>query len=473
VSVPIGKLRQSISFGYDKSNGFWYNSDHTNQQLFYDAVVPLSKTQELKALIGYADRSFGANGYYTPSFPDQWESTQMAIAGLSHQVRIRKVTLLTKASLRTHRDEFRLKRFDPAFYTNKHWSEVITLEETGKWVSKLGTTGFGGEWRLEGLNSTNLGERERTYASGFIDHTLKLFENKLILVGNVHYFNLYMNGNTYQKYLPGFEIAYVPLPSLRIYGNIGQSYRAPSYTELFYQDYSNVGNPDLQPEYATNMEVGVSYSTTWGQSVSGSKESWKSKITVDASVYRRNTTNMIDWVRSTTIPLDPWMPVNLSSVIFTGFESNIHYQWNGDGKFKIKELSLGYNYTDASHQFVDPLQASQSRYAFSGLRNQLVGKITGNLTQWVTLSLVYRGVDRVGGNAYSLFDAKIAGNLNHVFSVFIEGNNLWNTDYVEAGYVQMPGRWFKAGIQVNAFYSKHVKGRQNFMEFLEAMYNAD
>lgn len=473
VSVPIGKLRQSISFGYDKSNGFWYNSDHTNQQLFYDAVVPLSKTQELKALIGYADRSFGANGYYTPSFPDQWESTQMAIAGLSHQVRIRKVTLLTKASLRTHRDEFRLKRFDPAFYTNKHWSEVITLEETGKWVSKLGTTGFGGEWRLEGLNSTNLGERERTYASGFIDHTLKLFENKLILVGNVHYFNLYMNGNTYQKYLPGFEIAYVPLPSLRIYGNIGQSYRAPSYTELFYQDYSNVGNPDLQPEYATNMEVGVSYSTTWGQSVSGSKESWKSKITVDAAVYRRNTTNMIDWVRSTTIPLDPWMPVNLSSVIFTGFESNIHYQWNGDGKFKIKELSLGYNYTDASHQFVDPLQASQSRYAFSGLRNQLVGKITGNLTQWVTLSLVYRGLDRVGGNAYSLFDAKIAGNLNHVFSVFIEGNNLWNTDYVEAGYVQMPGRWFKAGIQVKAFYSKHVKGRQNFMEFLEAMYNAD
>jgi iron complex outermembrane receptor protein len=265
----------------------------------------------------------------------------------------------------------------------------------------------------------------------------------------------------------------VPLPSLRIYGNIGQSYRAPSYTELFYQDYSNVGNPDLQPEYATNMEVGVSYSTTWGQSVSGSKESWKSKITVDASVYRRNTTNMIDWVRSTTIPLDPWMPVNLSSVIFTGFESNIHYQWNGDGKFKIKELSLGYNYTDASHQFVDPLQASQSRYAFSGLRNQLVGKITGNLTQWVTLSLVYRGLDRVGGNAYSLFDAKIAGNLNHVFSVFIEGNNLWNTDYVEAGYVQMPGRWFKAGIQVKAFYSKHVKGRQNFMEFLEAMYNAD
>jgi iron complex outermembrane receptor protein len=448
VSVPIGKLRQSISLGYDKSNGYWYNSDHTNQQLFYDAVVPLSKTQELKALIGFADRSFGANGYYTPSFPDQWESTQMAIAGLSHQLGIRKVTLLTKASLRTHRDEFRLKRFDPAFYTNKHWSEVITLEETGKWVSKLGTTGFGGEWRLEGLNSTNLGERERTYVSGFIDHTVKLLENKLLLVGNVHYFNLYMNGNTHQKILPGFELAFQPVASLRFFGNIGQSYRAPSYTELFYQDYSNVGNPNLQPEYATNAEVGLCYSNTWGQSVSGSRDSWKSKLSMDAALYRRNTTNMIDWVRSTTVPQDPWMPVNLSSVIFTGIESNVFYRWNGDGTFMLNEVSLGYNYTDANHQFVDPLQTSQSRYAFSGLRNQLVGRITASLTHWVTVSMAYRGVDRVGGNAYSLIDAKIQGNLNKTVTVFVEGNNLTNTQYVEAGFVQMPGRWFKAGLQI-------------------------
>lgn len=448
VSAPVGKLRQSVSFGYDKSKGYWYNSDHTNQQVFYDAVLPLAKNQELKALLGYSDRSFGANGYYTPSFPDQWESTQMAIAGLSHRAGMGKVTLLTKASLRTHRDEFRLKRFDPAFYTNKHWSEVITVEETGKWESSLGTTGFGGEWRLEGLNSTNLGERERTYVSGFVDHTVKLLENKLLLVGNVHYFNLYMNGNTHQKILPGFELAFQPVASLRFFGNIGQSYRAPSYTELFYQDYSNVGNPNLQPEYATNAEVGLSYSNTWGQAVSGSRDSWKSKLSMDAALYRRNTTNMIDWVRSTTVPQDPWMPVNLSSVIFTGIESNVFYRWNGDGTFMLNEVSLGYNYTDANHQFVDPSQTSQSRYAFSGLRNQLVGRITANLTHWVTVSMAYRGVDRVGGNAYSLIDAKIQGNLNKTVTVFVEGNNLTNTQYVEAGFVQMPGRWFKAGLQI-------------------------
>ncbi|MFM7566849.1 MAG: TonB-dependent receptor plug domain-containing protein [Flavobacteriales bacterium] len=469
VHVPIGKVRQSFSFGYDKSDGYWYNSDFTNQQLFYDAVLPLNKNQEVSALLGYTDRSFGANGYYTNSFPDQWESTQMAMAGVSHRLKTKQLTFLTKASLRTHRDEFRLKRYEPSFYTNKHWSEVITLEETGKWMSALGTTGFGGEFRLEGLNSTNLGMRERTYVSAFVDHTIKGFDNKLIFVGNVHYFNLYMNGNTYEKLLPGIEVAYLPTETIRIFGNIGQSYRAPSYTELFYQDYSNVGNPDLQPEYATNAELGASYTATWGQSVSGSREGWKSKLSLEVVVFRRNTNNMIDWVRSTVAMNNPWMPINVSNVIFTGIESNLSYRWNGKGNITLQDVSLGYNYMDASHQFADPLMTSESRYAFSGLRNQLIGRVTANVYKWVTLSVAYRGVDRVGGMAYSLFDAKALVNLSRTFSLFFEGNNLLNTDYVEAGYVQMPGRWFKAGIQWKATRSKHV--HKTFIEFLEDLYD--
>lgn len=448
VSAPVGNLRQSVSFGYDKSNGNWYNSDHSNQQVFYDAVLPLNKKHELKAILGYTDRAFGANGYYSNAFPDQWESTQMAIAGISHQATISKLILLTKASLRTHRDEFRLIRNDPSFYTNKHWSEVITLEETGKLSSKLGTTGFGGEYRMEGLNSSNLGERERTYVSGFLDHSVKLFKNQLLLVGNVHYFNLYMNGNTYQKLLPGFECAYQPLPTLRIFGNYGQSYRAPSYTELFYQDPSNLGNPNLQPEYATNAELGASWAYSWGEAPSGNHDLFKSKISIDAAVYRRNNTNMIDWIRSTTSVPNPWTPINLSNVIFTGVETNVSYRWNGSGVIMLRELSLGYNYTDANHQFEDALGMNQSRYAFSGLRNQLVGRFTMNFSRWVTLSAAYRGIDRVGGNAYSLLDAKLAMHPNRSVTLFLEVNNLFNTDYIEAGYVQMPGRWGKAGVQI-------------------------
>ncbi len=456
VSAPIKSLRQSFSAGLDKSNGYWYNSDFLNQQYFYDAVLPLGKVHEIKAIAGYTDRAFGANGYYTNFFPDQWESTQMAITGVSHQLKMNKLTLLTKASLRTHRDEFRLKRFDPSFYTNKHWSEVLTLEETAQYKSSLGVTGAGAEYRAESLESSNLGSRERTYISGFLDHKVSLFNEKLILIANAHYFKLSMNNQVHQRILPGFECAFHPVADRRIipikvYANIGQSYRAPTYTDLFYQDYSNIGNPDLQPEYATNAELGMVWNVAWGSAVSGSADMFKSKLRIEASVYRRNTTNMIDWVRNTTSSPNPWTPVNLANVIFTGFESNINYRWNGSGSIMIRELSLGYNYIDASHQFADPLQQTQSRYAFSGLRNQLIAKLTMNLTHWVYASVAYRGVDRVGENAYSLVDAKFTVNPTRNFSVFLEGNNLFNTDYIEAGYVQMPGRWFKVGVQVK-FY---------------------
>ena len=446
VGAPIGKLSQSFSFGFDKSNGYWYNSDYTNKQYFYDGALPIGKNQVLRALLGYTDRSFGANGYYTPSFPDQWESTQMAIGGISHELKMNKLTLLTKASLRTHRDEFRLKRFEPAFYTNKHRSEVITLEETLKLESKLGESGFGAEYRFEDLSSSNLGERQRTYVSLFLDHSLKFLNNTLILVGNVHYFNLAMNEKIYEKVLPGFEVSYSPITALKLFGNIGQSYRAPTYTDLFYQDPNNSGNPDLQPEYATNAELGATWNLFFQKSENSKNKS--ESITIDAALFRRNTSNMIDWVKNISSSPSPWKPVNLSNVIFTGIESNISYRSNKKTFISIREFTLGYNFINVNHEFVDPLMLTQSRYAFSGLRNQLISRLTINLSHWVSLSAAYRGIDRVGGNTYSLMDAKIMVNPSRNLSLFFEGNNILDTDYVEAGYVQMPGRWFKFGIQI-------------------------
>ena len=95
--------------------------------------------------------------------------------------------------------------------------------------------------------------------------------------------------------------------------------------------------------------------------------------------------------------------------------------------------------------------------------------MTISVTSWVNVSVAYRGVDRVGGNAYSLLDAKISLHPSRNITFFVEGNNLWNTLYVEAGYVQMPGRWLKAGLQFKT--SKPVKHRKNLKDFIEDIYD--
>jgi iron complex outermembrane receptor protein len=33
-------------------------------------------------------------------------------------------------------------------------------------------------------------------------------------------------------------------------------------------------------------------------------------------------------------------------------------------------------------------------------------------------------------------------------NIFVEATNLTNTNYLEAGFVEMPGRWLRAGMQL-------------------------
>jgi iron complex outermembrane receptor protein len=55
-------------------------------------------------------------------------------------------------------------------------------------------------------------------------------------------------------------------------------------------------------------------------------------------------------------------------------------------------------------------------------------------------------VQRIEQPLYQVVDAKILVPIKSKWTVFAEGNNLTNTQYVEAGFVQMPGRWFKLGL---------------------------
>jgi iron complex outermembrane receptor protein len=48
-------------------------------------------------------------------------------------------------------------------------------------------------------------------------------------------------------------------------------------------------------------------------------------------------------------------------------------------------------------------------------------------------------------NAYTLLDVKVAFQAATNISFFSELSNATNTSYVEAGFVQMPGRWLKVG----------------------------
>src|SRR5690606_38007295 len=152
-SLPIGKYRQSLSGSHDASNGHWYNSDFKVSNLFYEGALDINSKNEVKVMAAYADREFGANGFYTNSFPEQWESVNTFLAALSHTYSDDHWYVQSRTYWRRNRDEFRLKRYEPEFSTNNHLSDVLALEINGRYNSRFGSTGLGLEGRKEQIDS--------------------------------------------------------------------------------------------------------------------------------------------------------------------------------------------------------------------------------------------------------------------------------------------------------------------------------
>lgn len=433
-SLPVGKYRQTLSISHDAADGHWYNSDFKVTNLFYEGGIELNEKNELKAMIGYSDRSFGANGFYTNSFPDQWESIQTLLSALSHTFRYQDFKLETRGYWRRTNDEFRLRRNEPEFFTNIHTSDVLALEANGTYKSKYGVSGLGLEVRNETIESSNLGIRNREFLGVFAEHRIE-FSEKVDFRAGI-YSNYY---NEYGwKHFPGAEIGYQMTKNSRLYANYGASFRIPSFTELYYQDPSNESNPNLLPEEAQNFEIG------WKLS--------KKKIRLETVYFIRHTSNLIDWNRlPSNISPNPnkWKPRNISEVNFQGIETSIQYSLNkGTQMAKIKDISLSYNYIDAN---LDQAEGLESRYALNSLRHQVIAGIQMEFLKKLELNIKSRYLERMALDPYLLLDARIDYNRMKTLGFFTEVSNITNTDYVEAGFVQMPGRWFKAGFLVNLY----------------------
>ena len=444
VRMKIKKYQQLLAVARDQSAGHWYNSDFVNHQFFYTGSHSLGVNQRhrLTYTAAYTDRNFGANGFYSNKFPDQWERTSMAMAGAKHNFhwyskkegRSTYYQFRQQAMLRNHADEFRLKRNDPAFYTNTHVSNVLSYEAQLSVNVNRQQLLFGLEQRLEQLNSSNLGLRERQYQSGFVQAQGSLGTVSYAAGLLVFAYNL-----DNPQLMPSLQLGKGLANRQYIFANYSRGNRVPSWTEMFYTDPSNVGNPNLLPEFSHATELG------WRQTPDYSDGTWL-QFQAEAALFYRQHTNMIDWVRDAS-PVNPnpnpWTPVNIASVAFTGFESSVSLSLKKKSTWGPKKLNVNYTYITAQHHFTNE---QESRYAITSMRHQLNGLAQFDLSEKVQLNFTYRLVQRIEQPLYQVIDAKLNLPVIRNWTIFIEANNLSNTQYVEAGFVQMPGRWFKLGL---------------------------
>lgn len=426
-SLPVGKIKQRLSFSQDKSDGYQYNSDFRIDQIFYENELQLNEKNSFRTMVGFADRTFGANGFYTSAFPDQWESVQTRLASLSHTFNSSKWYLNTRGYVRKNNDEYRLRRNEPEFYQNRHSSEVLAIEGNANYKSKWGTTGIGIEGRKESIQSSNLGDHNRFLFGVFLEH--------LVNLGNRTDLRLGVFSNHFSEYgwkhYPGLEFGVQLSNSVRVYSGIGTSFRIPTYTDLYYKGPTNLGNENLVPEQGRSFEVGGKWA----------KSNWRAEMVY----FNRYSDNLIDWVRLNN--QEPWKPQNFNEVKFQGLETSISYRVNPNGKtVQLKNLILTYNIIDTDFLGIPGME---SRYSLTALKNQLISGVLLGLGKKVETDLKLRYVERINLSPYALIDIRINFNRVGKIGFFTEVSNLTNQDYIEAGTVQMPGRWFKGGFLLN------------------------
>ena len=104
-------------------------------------------------------------------------------------------------------------------------------------------------------------------------------------------------------------------------------------------------------------------------------------------------------------------------------------------------MSIDYTYINAD---LLNSSAASSRYSLSNLRHQIVGRLVHQITGNLYHSISYRYIERVALPSYHLLDDRLFWQ-GEKLQVFADVTNLTNTQYTEAGFVPMPGRWFKVG----------------------------
>jgi outer membrane receptor protein involved in Fe transport len=111
------------------------------------------------------------------------------------------------------------------------------------------------EARHDALLSNSFRDRGRNEAGLVLQDDAGVFDDRLRLIPALRWDQ---TEGFVAQWLPRIGAIATPLPWLRIQGNLEQSFRVPNFDELFFPDRGFLrGNPALQPEEATNADVGL------------------------------------------------------------------------------------------------------------------------------------------------------------------------------------------------------------------------
>jgi iron complex outermembrane receptor protein len=416
-SATLGThLKNTALIGHasvNTSEGYRYNTDFENQNYFVKGRFN-ENGNPIDVIGSFSERKFGGNQFYAvQSGYEQYEETQSSLVGASTKFQTENFKVTPRIYWKRNQDMYLYIRERPSVYRNLHISNKLGLQINTSFTSSAGITGFGIDVAKVFMTSTNLGERDRTMANLFVEHRFSLADNTLDITPgvSVNYFSDF-------KFhaFPGVDVGYAINDAFKAYANVGYTYRVPTYTDLYYVGRTDLGNENLEPEKALSEEIGLKY--------------FGVNFNAYVAIFNRSSDNLIDYTKENEA--DKWQATNLKSLTSTGAELNLSSSFKSG--LYTQNISLGYTYLDED---LNDIKTAYSKYVLNALKHHFTATVRSQFLKNVSQSIVYKFAERASGSSYSVVDVQATLNISDLeFSII--GNNIFNAEYVETGFIPMP-----------------------------------
>ncbi|MBU1044694.1 MAG: TonB-dependent receptor [Candidatus Omnitrophica bacterium] len=422
VEHPVARINTRTSISESSSDGYRENTDFDLMNFSHISCWE-SGYGDVQFNLGVLDKEFGANGFYSEFFPNQQEHTKTTFGSIGIKSEYDDFYINPQIYVRRQSDRFLLNKDNPAFYENNHLNYVkgVKVDTVNVWAQ--GKVFAGIDAALESIDSSNLKQHDRQRNMVYTAYSTKL-DQWLLSFG--------LSGYFYQGFenqaAPDISIGYYFNDSLKVRSAFSQSFRAPTFTELYYQSPSNIGNENLFPERSNNYEIGI--------------DCLKPDYLVSLTYFKQEGKELIDWVRAPAATV--YNIMNINRVDTKGVQADLRiYPKDIDMSLKRwQEIYLGYAFVGREQKENGLI----SKYVFDYLEHKFVGGVINLLPYGISLdsSIIYQQRSDAGGDF--IVNSKFDKTINK-YKVFVKVDNIFNHGYAEKGNIPMPGRWFFAGVE--------------------------
>lgn len=444
-AVKSGITTNSLSFGYNSSDGYIANSEYDIYNALWQTRLKLHRTSKVDFVVGYNNKRYGANTFYSPKFPNQYEKTDTYLGSIKGEFGS-KLKIIPGVYWTRHHDQFDLTKNSQSgrnFHRNDMYGANLNLQYN--W--SFGITNLGGELRHEEILSSKMGKPagekhgayyvcydNRTNASIALEHNIVI--GKIIASAGVM-----MNHNTLQdgkyKFYPSVSLGYRPADGIKLTGTWSMATRMPTFTDLWYTQETHNGNAGLEPERSQSADLGLQYRNKFFSSYINGFLLWGR--------------NMIDWVRADS--KDKWQSWNHTKLNKQGFELGAALNLSGINDFFGKHSTLSVDYSRI-HQNRNDINL-ESKYSLNYLRDKLTARLHHDIYSALSMDWGFRFQKRMGYYyiekekrnypEFSTLDIKVNYRYrNFVFNITM--NNLYDTHYFDIESIPQAGFWLLGGI---------------------------